>query len=146
MMAVITSGVVLLAVFAFLLGVPRVAGTAGPQSGKATAWPDVLAGFEGKAGWWLEHSRLWDVVLGVLTIVALAAAVSLFQDAAILGGMENFAPFIYNTLAILGLAGLFTTTYLGVRRAGLHGAEATFIGAALVGVTLIVLASALLLQ
>lgn len=109
-------------------------------------WPDFLAMLDGCAVSWMNRSRIWDAVVAILTLVVLAIAIGLYQDPATLGEMAESAEFVAHILGILGFVGLFATAYVSVRRAGLPSAEATLIGSSLVGIVLMVLVVALLLQ
>lgn len=109
-------------------------------------WPDILAGLDGVAESWVEKPRIWDIALGVLTIVLLAAGVAIYQDPGMLGDLADSMEFVAHALGILGFVGLYATGYLSVRRTGSTRAEATLIGSSLVGVVLILLISAMLLS
>lgn len=148
MVELIAGIVTVLVLLGILFAVPRYVGSGGP-GGTGTqddSWPDILGGLERGAIWWLSGSRAWDIALGVVAVIILGAAVGIYQDPAILGGLEESMEFVAHTLAALGLVGLFATTYLSIRRAGLRGAEASFVGAILVGTVMLLLVSALLID
>lgn len=141
--------VVVLFVLGVLYALPRY--LADPESGdgflaREEDWPNVLARLENFARDWTEKPRTWDIGLAAITILLLAAAVFLHQDPSALAGLEEYAEFVVHTLGILGFVGLFAASYLNVRRAGLHGAEASLIGMTLVGTVLMILVVVLLLQ
>ncbi len=139
MIEVIAGIVALVVVLAVLFGVPRAVG-----GGAGTArWPDLLGGLERGVAGWLDRSRLLDLVIGVVTVVVMAAAIMVFQDPSIVGGGGSVVAYV---LGLVGFVGLFATTYLSVRRAGVSSAEATFIGSVLSGVVLLLLIILLLMD
>lgn len=134
------SVVVAVVLLGILLAVPKYVSTA------EDGWPDILTWLNALAESWLAKPRVFDLVLGIVTIVFLAASVFIYQDPAILGDLASSMELVAHTLAILGFVGIFSTVYLSVRRAGISGAEATLIGSTLAGVVLIVLVSATLIS
>lgn len=143
MIELIAGVMVLLVVLGILYGVPRAVGSEASRSSGA-GWPDILSGLEGYTLGWMERPRVLDIVLGIVTVVLLGAAVMVFQEPEIIG-LDAYVEFVAFPLAILGFIGLFATTYLSVRRSGLHGAEATLLASTLVGTVLIILVTAMLL-
>lgn len=141
MIELIVGVIALVVVLGVLYAAPRAIGSS--ASGESQ-WPDLLGGLEGVAQNWVERPRYFDLLLGIVTIILLAAAIMIFQNPEVLG-LDDLVRFVAFTLAVLGLVGLFSTTYLSVRRSGLHGAEATLLGATVVGIVLILLVSAELL-
>lgn len=135
------SAVVLVVVLGVLFGVPHY--RSGSEDDRR--WPDPLDRMDAFSRRWIDRPRLWDVALGTLTIVLIAAAVAIYRDPGILGGLAERGGFVAHGLAILGFLGLVGTTHLSVRRAGLRAAEATLIGMILAGVVLLVLIVGLLI-
>ncbi len=141
MVEVIAGIAAVIVVLGVLFGVPRAVGT---DDGAGTAhWPDVFAVGERGALAWLDRSRIWDLVLGIVTVVIMAAAIMVFQDPAMVG---EFGSEVTYVLGILGFAGVFASAYLGVRRAEVSSAEAALIAGVLVGVVLLALITYLLIN
>lgn len=108
-------------------------------------WPDLLGRLDRGATSWTDRPPAWDAALGVVAIVLLGIATAMYTEAEIVGDLAAQAAIVAHPLAILGFVALFATAYLNVRRAGITGAEATFIGMSLAGSVLLVLIVALLL-
>lgn len=124
---------VLIGVFAVMFGTPRVLTDDG-------RWPDVLAMLDGIAADWQARPRWLDVIVAVVAVVLLGLGVSVFRGGALLEASVA----VGWVLLLLGFVGLFAATHVNVRRSGLSSAEATFIGATLVGVVLLVAITAIL--
>lgn len=129
------SAVVLVGVFAVFLGTPRYVGNDG-------SWPDVFGRLDGIANRWLEQSRFLDILVGIVAVVLLGLAVSMFRGGDLLEGPIALAW----ALLLGGLIGVFTATYINVRRSDLSSAEATLIGGVLVGIVLLVAVVGVLLD
>lgn len=139
MFEVIAGIVALVVVLGILFGVPR---TVGGGSG-TRQWPDLLAGLERGVEGWLDRARLLDVVIGVVTVLVMAAAIMIFEDPSIVGEGGSLVAYV---LGLVGFVGMFATAYLSVRRAGISSAEATFIGSVLSGIVLLLLITLLLID
>lgn len=129
------SAVVLIGVLAVFLGTPRVLTDDG-------GWPDVMGGFEAIAQSWQHKPRYLDAAVAVVGIILLGLGVSMFREAELIA-----APDILGwVFLIVGFPAVYVATYINARRSDLSSAEATLIGATLVGVVLLVAIVGLLLD
>ena len=131
------SVIVVVGVLAVLWAVPRYLSSDGN-------WPDILSILLSIADKW-EHQTKWlDLVVGIAGVGILGAAAAMFRDPSLVGDLAGQVEFVAFSLAIVGFALLFGTTFVNTRRKGLYSAESTLIAMSLAGLILIVLVSALL--
>lgn len=138
--------VVVVAVIAILYAIPRYLVSSASNGDHDESSSDVMGLLDELGDAWLSKPRAWDMGLGVVALVFLAAGMMVYLVPTLVGGLAEQVEFVAFSLAGLGLAGIFSTTYLNVRRSGLYSAEATLIGLGLVGSVLILLMVAILVQ
>ena len=120
-----------------LFGVPRVVGSDvgnGGQAGTAYRWPDVLGGLDDLTDRWLALPGVADIAAVVLTLIVVAAGISLHLDPGMLG--IDGVGFV---LLVLGLGLLGAVSYLRTKRSGISNAEATLISMSITGTALTIL-------
>lgn len=143
----ISVGVAVVAMGAFF-AIPRVIGSNGQQGSIAASdeWPDILAGLDSIVESWLGMNKYLDYVIGLIGVGLLGLSAGAYRDPTLLGGLAEHVDVVAVALAAAGFLGLFIGSYTSLRRSRVSRAEATFIGLCLVGASLMILITVMLLE